>query len=306
MQWNVFPRGSVSCNHSLASFFLLLDYSLDDYKRCTQAGLKVGANIKGIYVALGIQGGSCDALLNEFGGEVTRFAERPAEYVPLDVRTPMPWSHLVSPQRTQSMAAWWRTLCPSSGAGAVRPSLRWCLKSFPPRSWWGSGARAYVITLTSYAKQWVPPSFPFNMQYWNLTQKHLQEWFIVGTGGVGTVTNTTYTNRLKVRPLCCFSVGLLLTLQRTGWRRFLFRFGRCLSWWSPETSPIPKSWKGTWGERCQSTWPRPVPADVLRAATTEWPFWKVRKQVLLFMTKRIEFFYLFSYGLKVFTAFIHS
>uniref|UniRef100_G3PVC3 Complement component C8 beta chain n=1 Tax=Gasterosteus aculeatus aculeatus TaxID=481459 RepID=G3PVC3_GASAC len=43
------------------------DYSLDDYKRCTQAGLKVGANIKGIYVALGIQGGSCDALLNEFG-----------------------------------------------------------------------------------------------------------------------------------------------------------------------------------------------------------------------------------------------
>ncbi|XP_023277589.1 complement component C8 beta chain [Seriola lalandi dorsalis] len=47
------------------------DYSLDDYKRCTQAGLKVGANIKGVYVSLGAHGGSCNGLLNEMGGNTT-------------------------------------------------------------------------------------------------------------------------------------------------------------------------------------------------------------------------------------------
>ncbi|KAK5859577.1 hypothetical protein PBY51_021127 [Eleginops maclovinus] len=43
------------------------EYSLDDYKRCTQSGLKVGANIYGVYVSAGFQGGSCDGLLNEMG-----------------------------------------------------------------------------------------------------------------------------------------------------------------------------------------------------------------------------------------------
>ncbi|XP_034038449.1 uncharacterized protein LOC117521216 [Thalassophryne amazonica] len=43
------------------------DYSLEDYKSCTQAGLKVGANIQGVYVSLGFQGGSCNDLLNEMG-----------------------------------------------------------------------------------------------------------------------------------------------------------------------------------------------------------------------------------------------
>ncbi|XP_031710750.1 complement component C8 beta chain-like [Anarrhichthys ocellatus] len=43
------------------------DYSLDDYKSCTQSGLKVGANIYGVYVAVGFHGGSCDGVLNEIG-----------------------------------------------------------------------------------------------------------------------------------------------------------------------------------------------------------------------------------------------
>ncbi|XP_019955087.2 complement component C8 beta chain [Paralichthys olivaceus] len=43
------------------------DYSLEDYKSCTQAGLKVGANIYGVYVSAGIEGGSCNGLLNEMG-----------------------------------------------------------------------------------------------------------------------------------------------------------------------------------------------------------------------------------------------
>ncbi|KAM6918338.1 complement component C8 beta chain [Xenentodon cancila] len=43
------------------------DYSLDDYKSCVQAGLNIGANIKGIYVSVGAHGGSCNGLLNEMG-----------------------------------------------------------------------------------------------------------------------------------------------------------------------------------------------------------------------------------------------
>lgn len=44
-------------------------YTLSDTKTCVNAGLKVGANIKGVYVSVGASGGSCDALLKEFGGE---------------------------------------------------------------------------------------------------------------------------------------------------------------------------------------------------------------------------------------------
>ncbi|XP_061550433.1 complement component C8 beta chain-like [Phycodurus eques] len=47
------------------------DYSLTDYKSCTQSGLKVGANIYGVYVSVGFQGGSCDGLLNEMGEETS-------------------------------------------------------------------------------------------------------------------------------------------------------------------------------------------------------------------------------------------
>ncbi|XP_059199809.1 complement component C8 beta chain [Centropristis striata] len=43
------------------------DYTLDDYKKCTSAGLKVGANIYGVYVSAGVHGGSCNGLLNEMG-----------------------------------------------------------------------------------------------------------------------------------------------------------------------------------------------------------------------------------------------
>lgn len=62
-------------NHSLtpiAPFFILV-YSLDDFKRCTESGLKVGANIYGVYVSVGVHGGSCNGVLNEMGGEVTPF-----------------------------------------------------------------------------------------------------------------------------------------------------------------------------------------------------------------------------------------
>lgn len=47
----------------------ILDYSLEAYKNCLQIGLKVGANIKGVYVTVGVEGGGCDGLLNEMGGE---------------------------------------------------------------------------------------------------------------------------------------------------------------------------------------------------------------------------------------------
>ncbi|XP_068604859.1 complement component C8 beta chain [Brachionichthys hirsutus] len=43
------------------------DYSLEDYKRCTQAGLRLGANIYGVYVTGGFQGGACRGLLKEMG-----------------------------------------------------------------------------------------------------------------------------------------------------------------------------------------------------------------------------------------------
>ncbi|XP_037537952.1 complement component C8 beta chain, partial [Nematolebias whitei] len=48
------------------------DYSLEDYKNCVQAGLNIGANIDGIYVSLGAQGGSCDGLLNEMGEDTKK------------------------------------------------------------------------------------------------------------------------------------------------------------------------------------------------------------------------------------------
>ncbi|XP_008332413.1 complement component C8 beta chain [Cynoglossus semilaevis] len=43
------------------------DYSLNDYKSCTQVGLRAGANIYGVYVSGGVEGGSCNGLLNEMG-----------------------------------------------------------------------------------------------------------------------------------------------------------------------------------------------------------------------------------------------
>lgn len=55
-------------NHFLRLLFL--DYSLEAYKSCVQAGMNVGVNIDGLYVSVGGKGGSCDGLLNEMGGEV--------------------------------------------------------------------------------------------------------------------------------------------------------------------------------------------------------------------------------------------
>ncbi|KAL0966269.1 hypothetical protein UPYG_G00293190 [Umbra pygmaea] len=48
------------------------DYSLEAYKNCVQVGLKVGANIKGVYVTVGIEGGGCDGLLNEMGADTVK------------------------------------------------------------------------------------------------------------------------------------------------------------------------------------------------------------------------------------------
>ncbi|XP_056277309.1 complement component C8 beta chain isoform X2 [Pseudoliparis swirei] len=45
-------------------------YSLDDFKRCTESGLKVGANIYGVYVSVGVHGGSCNGVLNEMGEDM--------------------------------------------------------------------------------------------------------------------------------------------------------------------------------------------------------------------------------------------
>uniref|UniRef100_UPI003D9E9675 complement component C8 beta chain precursor n=1 Tax=Danio rerio TaxID=7955 RepID=UPI003D9E9675 len=42
-------------------------YSLDETKNCVQVGLKVGVQVKKIYVGLGLSGGSCEGLLKEIG-----------------------------------------------------------------------------------------------------------------------------------------------------------------------------------------------------------------------------------------------
>ncbi|XP_062850536.1 complement component C8 beta chain [Trichomycterus rosablanca] len=42
-------------------------YSLNDAKTCIQQGFNIGVNIQGVYVTAGLEGGGCDALLNEFG-----------------------------------------------------------------------------------------------------------------------------------------------------------------------------------------------------------------------------------------------
>uniref|UniRef100_A0A8C7RTE8 Complement component C8 beta chain n=1 Tax=Oncorhynchus mykiss TaxID=8022 RepID=A0A8C7RTE8_ONCMY len=47
-------------------------YSLEAYKNCVQIGLKVGANIKGVYVTVGVEGGGCDGLLNEMGEDTVK------------------------------------------------------------------------------------------------------------------------------------------------------------------------------------------------------------------------------------------
>uniref|UniRef100_A0A3Q3ML74 Complement component C8 beta chain n=1 Tax=Mastacembelus armatus TaxID=205130 RepID=A0A3Q3ML74_9TELE len=48
------------------------DYSLEDYKSCMQAGFNIGANIQGVYVAVGYRQGSCNGLLNEMGEDTVR------------------------------------------------------------------------------------------------------------------------------------------------------------------------------------------------------------------------------------------
>lgn len=63
-------RGNVTLWSQRLELCFFPDYSLEDYKKCTQAGLKVGANIFGVYVSAGAYGGSCNGLLNEMGGEI--------------------------------------------------------------------------------------------------------------------------------------------------------------------------------------------------------------------------------------------
>ena len=71
----VIPSGSISdivlLHDSMANSFLPFHegYDLTDTKRCVEAGLKLGVNIKGVYVSVGASGGSCKGLLTEMGGE---------------------------------------------------------------------------------------------------------------------------------------------------------------------------------------------------------------------------------------------
>lgn len=51
--------------------FPFLGYSLDDAKTCIQQGFNIGVNIDGVYVTAGLEGGGCDGLLKEFGGEMS-------------------------------------------------------------------------------------------------------------------------------------------------------------------------------------------------------------------------------------------
>ncbi|KAL2097288.1 hypothetical protein ACEWY4_006495 [Coilia grayii] len=46
-------------------------YSLDDTKRCVEAGFKIGLKIKVVYVSVGVSGGSCKGLMNEIGENKT-------------------------------------------------------------------------------------------------------------------------------------------------------------------------------------------------------------------------------------------
>ncbi|XP_067109080.1 complement component C8 beta chain-like [Osmerus mordax] len=48
------------------------DYSLEDYKNCVNVGLKVGANIEGVYVSAGLEAGGCKGLLNEMGSDTVK------------------------------------------------------------------------------------------------------------------------------------------------------------------------------------------------------------------------------------------
>uniref|UniRef100_A0AAV2JR52 Complement component C8 beta chain n=1 Tax=Knipowitschia caucasica TaxID=637954 RepID=A0AAV2JR52_KNICA len=48
------------------------DYTLDDYKNCVQVGIRVGANIEGVYVTGGVEGGGCDGLLTEMGEDTVK------------------------------------------------------------------------------------------------------------------------------------------------------------------------------------------------------------------------------------------
>lgn len=59
--------------HYAVVVLFFLGYSLENFKKCVQAGFKVGANIYGVYASLGVQGGKCEGLLNEMGGGFSCF-----------------------------------------------------------------------------------------------------------------------------------------------------------------------------------------------------------------------------------------
>lgn len=121
------PEEMPSCGVKGRSF-AFPDYSLEDYKKCTQAGLKVGANIFGVYVSAGVHGGSCNGLLNEMGGEI------PLQKSILQVSEPNSKVGLVYFQRAREVAAWWRTLCRWSEVEPASPSRLSCRRSSPPQS----------------------------------------------------------------------------------------------------------------------------------------------------------------------------
>lgn len=208
--------------------FIVLDYSLEDYKNCLDYGLKIGVNIEGVYVSGGFQGGSCDGLLNEMGGEVPHFIKYTAVcricsvwYQTHELMLKL-WSHSVSLQRTQRMAAWWRTLLLLWGVEVVNPSLLWCLKSFPPRSWWGCGARAYDLTLTSFAQQWVSLSFTKFCDF-----SHLSIFVCVHVVYKSPVhsaqINMSLISSFIVHHLICYNKSVYCEFDLTNWCRNIFK-----------------------------------------------------------------------------------
>ncbi|MGH0185953.1 UNVERIFIED_CONTAM: hypothetical protein FKN15_019879, partial [Acipenser sinensis] len=46
-------------------------YTLNDAKTCINAGMKIGANIEGVYVHGGVKAGFCSGMLKEIGGKKT-------------------------------------------------------------------------------------------------------------------------------------------------------------------------------------------------------------------------------------------
>lgn len=123
---------------TVCCFFV--DYTLQDYARCTQAGLKVGANIFGVYVTAGVQGGSCDSLLNEMGGEVPHVIRQTCFLNPHELR--LKSVHL-SPDNTVhgSMVEDFVAVVKGGTSDAITALLAKKLPSPEVMRLWGEGVR---------------------------------------------------------------------------------------------------------------------------------------------------------------------